>query len=88
MTFRYASLPAETNFTRTIAIEHAASAPGVTRVFLPVFQQFAGVDVSDPRAGCVVGVYRFTDLTALPLLLGATLPPDWRSQPLYQRLAN
>jgi hypothetical protein len=53
-----------------------------------VFERFAGLQFSDDRPGCVAGAYRFTDLKALPLLLGATLPPEWATRPLYQRLSR
>ena len=88
VTFRYARLPGEDDLTRAITIDQPAGSAGVTRIFLPVFQQFAGLDYSDARPGCVVGAYRFTDLVPFPILLGVTLPPDWRTLPLYQRLAG
>jgi hypothetical protein len=33
-----------------------------------------------------VAAYRVTDLRAFPIVIDATLPPDWERQPLYQRL--
>ena len=71
-----------------MTIPAAAGTAGVTRIFLPVFEHFDGLVFSDPRPGCVAGVYRVTDVTRFPLLLGATLPPEWQSLPLYQRLAD
>ncbi len=88
VTFRYAALPADTNFTRTITIERRASRAGLTRLFQPVFAPFDGLAVSDPTPGCLVGASRIADLSAFPLLLGVTLSPDWRTLPLHQRLAG
>jgi hypothetical protein len=88
VTFRYTELPADSNFTRAITVEQRSASAGPTRIFQPVFEHFDGVTVSDGRPGCFVAAYRLTNLTAFPLLLGATLPPEWRSLPLHQRLAN
>lgn len=87
VTFRYdRALPTE-DFTRTFAVGHAAGA-GTTRIFLPVFERFTGLDLAAAPAGCLAGAYRFADLTRFRLLLGATLPPGWESAPLYQRLGT
>jgi len=88
VTFRYDKTDASQDFTRTVTIMRGSKAPGSTRVFVPVFDRYAGLEVSDARPGCVTGVYRLTDLQPFPILLGATLPPDWESLPLYQRLAK
>jgi hypothetical protein len=88
VTFQYDPAFPDADFTRTIAVERRASVAGPTRIFLPVFEHFTGLKFSDGRRGCVLGAYRFTDLEAFPLLLGATLPPDWQSRPLYQRLVR
>ena len=88
ITFRYTALPAETNFTRTISLARKPTADGLTRVFLPVFDHFDGVEVSDTTPGCFVGVSRMTEPSRFPLLMGVTLPPDWRTLPLHQRLAD
>ena len=88
VTFRYLPLPAEEDFSRIITIRRPARSTDPTRIFLPVFEHFSGLEFSDNRPGCVTAVHRFTDLTRFPILLGATLPPDWATQPLYQRLAD
>lgn len=88
VTFRYdPSLP-DGDYTRTITLERRAHTAGTTRILLPVFEQYAGLQLSDERPGCFEGVSRFTDLGQLSLLLGVTLPPDWQSLPLYQRIAQ
>ena len=74
------------DFTRTVTIERHARQAGLTRIFLAVFDHFKGLEVSDTRPGCVVRAYRMADLRPFPILLGATLPPEWESLPLYQRL--
>jgi hypothetical protein len=88
VTFRYDSAIATEDFTRTITIAPSAGTAGPTRIFLPVFERFARIDIDDPRPGCLTGSYRFPDLERLRLLLGATLPPTWESEPLYQRLGT
>jgi hypothetical protein len=86
VTFRYDPADPDSNFTRTITIESGTSAGGLTRVMIPVFEHYRGVEVSDPNPGCFAGAYRLTNLATLPLMLGVTLPPDWERRPLYQRL--
>ncbi len=88
VTFRYDSGFPDGDFTRTMTIRRSGVLPGPTRIFLPVFERFIGLEFSDARPGCVLGAYRFTDLKAFPLLLGATLSPGWQSLPLYQRLGR
>jgi len=87
VTFRYDSVRSDGDFTRTVAIARRTDAAGVTRILMPVFDRFRGVEVSDDRPGCFVGASRFADLRPFPILLSATLPPDWDRLPLYQRLA-
>ena len=88
VTFRYDPADADGDFTRTMVIDRRSAAAGPTRILLPVFESFTGLEFSDTRPGCVQGVYRFSDLRPFPLLLGATLPPDWESLPLYARLGR
>jgi len=88
VTFRYDRSKPDGDFTRTITIVRRTTLEGTTRVLLPVYEQFAGIELSDSRPGCFVGASRVTNLSALPLLLGVTLPPDWEARPLYQRLAR
>ena len=88
VTFRYNVTPADGDLSRTFAIDRPSPVPGVTRFFLPVFALFKGVEFSDDRPGCVLGVSKVTDLTQFPLLLGAVLPPDWKGLPLHQRLRD
>jgi len=88
VTFNYDHTLATEDFTRTVAMRARTQPAGVTRIFQPVFERFASVEVAGGGTGCLAGVYRFPDLTSFPLLLGATLPPDWESMPLYQRLGT
>ena len=86
VTFRYTPDPLSGDLSRTITIGRRARAPGLTRVLLPVFEGFKGVELPDTQSGCTVGAYRFAEPLTIPLLLGATLRPNWNDQPLYQRL--
>lgn len=90
VTFRYEKADINLDFTRTMTVRHRSveRARGPTRIFLPVFEKFAGLDLAKVPPGCLVGVHRVTDLRPFPLLLGATLPPGWEAQPLYQRLPD
>jgi hypothetical protein len=72
----------------------AASDPArSTRVFFPAYDivrpdgrhvRFAAIDVPESGAACV----RLSRVDGIDrdLWLDATLAPDWRNQPLYQRL--
>jgi hypothetical protein len=88
VTFRYNVTAVEGDLSRTFTVKQPASAPGLTRVFLPVFPLFKQLEFSDDRPGCVVGSYRVTDVHPFPILLGLMLPPDWRTLPLHQRLRD
>jgi hypothetical protein len=87
VTFRYDRVLSDGDFTQTVTVARRTHAVGPTRILIPVFERFAGLEFSDGRPGCFVGAYRLTDLPRFPILLGATLPPDWEALPLYQRLA-
>ena len=86
VTFHYRAQPPGGDFTRTVRVLRQTRAIGLTRIFAPVFENFDGLTVSDGASGCFGGAHRVTNLIGMPLLLGATLPPDWESLPLYQRL--
>jgi len=88
VTFKYDTVQVGLDFTATVALSRRSTAPGVTRMFVPVYEKFIGIESSDAQPGCVVGVSRLADVRPFPLLLGATLPPDWANRPLYQRLAD
>ncbi len=88
VTFRYDRSNPDSDFTRTVTIEQPAAGAGPTRIMLPVYERYAGLELSDARPGCFVGASRVVDLAAFPLLLGVTLAPDWQSRPLYQRLSR
>jgi len=88
VTFNYAADPGG-DFKRTVVIPQRAHTEGITRIFQPVYAQFTGIEVSDPAPGCFIGASRASDLSAHPLMLGATLQPEWdRAAPLYQRLKD
>ena len=85
ITFRYDKAEIGLDFTRTIALAPGA---GSTRIFQPVYQKYTGLALAEERPGCITGVSRVTALGSLPLVIGAVLPPEWESLPLYQRLTN
>lgn len=86
VTFRYDRSTPTVDFTRTVRIPRPSAEPGVTRIFQPVYETYRGIDVSSDNPGCIAGVYRVRDVRAFDLLLGATLPPEWESTGLYQRI--
>ena len=88
VTFQYDRANPDGDFTRTITIARRSPVSGTTRIFLPVFERYSGIAISDASPGCFVGAWRLSDLSAFPLLLGVTLSPDWEKRPLYQRLAQ
>lgn len=88
VTFKYDKTEIGLDFTRTVTVERAAAGSGAIRIFEPVFQKYAGLELADPKPGCLIGVSRVIDTTPFPLLLGATLPAGWDTLPLYQRLAD
>ena len=88
VTFRFDPKIPDRDFTRVVSVAKPGDASGPTRLFLAVFESYAGLEFSDAGPGCVIGAYRFTDLQKLPLLLSANLPPGWESMPLYQRIAR
>ena len=88
VTFRYDPAVPNGDFKRTVTLDRRSTAAGPTTILATVFESFTGLDVPDAPPGCVIGVSRITGLERLPLVLSATLPPDWQSRPLYQRIAR
>lgn len=88
VTFRYDPNTPDGDLSRSVTIGHRSRATGLTRILQPVFEHYRRLEFSDETPGCVVGAYRLADLHQFPLLLGATLPPNWRTLPLHQRLAE
>ena len=86
--FRYDTAPADGDFSRIVRPPPSAPGSGLTRIFLPVFEQYAGLDLRNTGPGCLVAAYQLSDLRPFPILLGATLSPGWDTRPLYQRLAS
>ena len=86
VTFRYDATYADTDFTRTVALDATGAGGGVTRLFEPVYDRFTGVEVSDPSPSCAPRVTDVKDLARFPLLLSAQLVPGWQRQRQYQEL--
>jgi hypothetical protein len=85
VTFRY-GLAARQDFSRTFTVQRHDDFHEVTRILMPVYDGFDGIEFSDTRPGCVDGVYRVRDPGQFSLLLEVVLPPGWQRSPLYQRL--
>lgn len=83
---RYDTASANKDLTRTVAISSAPN--GITRIYVPVFNAFSGLGFAGPTDQCALQVSRLSNVAAFPLLLGATLRPDWEERPLYQRLTD
>jgi hypothetical protein len=84
---------AEVDFSRDVTLAPPAHG-GSTRAFVPVYSiemadgrmsRFAGLDVPAAVSPCV-RLSRARATEKMPLLLDATLPSDWRSQPMYRQL--
>jgi hypothetical protein len=86
VTFRYGSdMASRKAFSRAFALDRRDDARELTRVFMPVYDRFQGLDFSDTSPGCIDGIYRLRDV-GQPLMLEVVLTPGWRNAPLYQRL--
>lgn len=86
VTIRYDGAFPAADFTRTFTVDRPSQIPEPTRIFIPVYRHFLGLEFSDVRPGCVGGVGRVRDLTPFTLLLPSMLPPRWDREPLYQQL--
>jgi hypothetical protein len=84
--FRYADT-ARRAYSRVFHVARAED-PGLTHIFMPIYEGFGGVEFSDSPSGCVEGVYRVREPAQFPLLLEVMLRPGWRRAPLYQRLTE
>src|SRR5436190_5304747 len=83
--FRYAD-GARRAYSRVFEIQSERRLSGLTHIFMPVYDGFGRLELSDSVSGCVEGVYRVRELRRFPLLLEVVLRPGWRRAPLYQRL--
>jgi hypothetical protein len=85
VTFRYdKAFPAD-DFSRTFTLERRSPLPEPTRIFVPVYRHFVGVEFSDVHPGCIGGVARIRDVKSFTLMLPAVLPPRWDRDALYQQ---
>jgi hypothetical protein len=62
--------------------------PGLTHIFMPIYDGFHRLQVADTPPGCVEGIYRVREPERFSLLLEVMLRPGWRRAPLYQRLRS
>jgi len=72
-------------FARRLSVSRDDSVRAPTRIFMPIYDHFQGLEISDAPAGCVQAVYRARRPREIPLMLEVVLPPRWRDTPLYQR---
>jgi hypothetical protein len=84
VTFRY-NRATRKEFSRRFVV-HRTNVDGTTRIFMPVYDDFQTIELSDTGPGCVGGIYRVRNPGQFTVLLEAILPPRWESLPLYQRL--
>ena len=86
VTFRYGvDYATRKAFSRSFTLDRPDDSPELTRIFMPVYDLFQGIDFSDTRPGCIDGVYRLRHLDE-PMLLEVVLSPGWSRAPLYQKL--
>lgn len=83
VTFLYDS--ARLEFSRTFVVPPQADILAPNHIFMPVYDGFQAIELSDTRPGCLAGVYRVRNAGQFSILLEAALPPRWESMPLYQR---
>lgn len=96
LTVKYAAASPALDLTTDIRVPRPAlDASSPTRTYVPVFQSqsegqvfqhFVGFQVAGAPPSCIQSVGRVTNGDEWPLWLQVTLPPDWRSYPLYQSL--
>jgi hypothetical protein len=83
--FRYGD-PARKGYERSFVVGHRGAGSGLTHIFMPIYDGFQRLELSDAPSGCVDGVYRVRKPEQFTMLLEAILPPEWKREPLYQRL--
>ena len=91
--FAYRAPEPRNDFTMWSIVEPAQrDATGNVKLFCPVYtggvgspyeRRFEGVRVPEAFARNVKGLYRVSDLQAVPVLLHLTLPEDWPALPRY-----
>jgi hypothetical protein len=74
-------------YSRVFAVPKEAS-PGLTQIFMPIYDGFRRLSFTDAAPGCVDGVYRVREPKRFTLLLETLLRPGWRRAPLYQQLKS
>jgi hypothetical protein len=62
--------------------------PGLTHIFMPIYDGFRRLEVEDAAAGCIDGVYRVREPARFTLLMETMLRPNWRREPLYKQLKS
>jgi hypothetical protein len=57
----------------------------VTSAFYTRLERFRGIAVPADRLSCIADVSKIVDSGRLPSTFTVILPPDWRSEPMFQR---
>ncbi len=78
---------ARLGFSRPVTIVGSAS-HGPTRIFIPVYAQFRGIDVGDAGPGCLERVFRIRRPETFALMPELILRSDGIDRPLYQRMTG
>ena len=72
-------------YSRVFSLPRDAT-PGLTQIFMPIYDGFRRLEFSDVAPGCIDGVYRVREPARFTLLLEVMLRPGWRRAPLYKQL--
>lgn len=95
MRIRYASDGSSPNFTHDVPVVLWPRERGSRRLFVPVYQfmdiagqgfRFDGLEFDTRDLSCITALKRVPDTGAARLWLDLDLGPNWKEQPLYQRL--
>ena len=95
----YEPVATSDNLSRIVTIRVPDAAGEITRTHIPVFQptapdplsvpyRFVALDVPSGFESCVTRLGRIEGAEKYPLLLDASLPPQWADLPLHQTLVG
>jgi hypothetical protein len=87
VTFRY-DKALRHDFSRTFTLRDHAGSEGPTRIIVPVYRGFQGLELPDAAPGCIGGAYRVRRPDQFRLMLIGILPPNWERARLYQRFRD
>jgi hypothetical protein len=82
------SSDADFSFVTRVAIESDGPTFGLVPAYSNAWSRFAGFALPQGYEDCLKSVSAIGDARRIPVLVGVTLAPRWRSTPLFQRLAT